>query len=139
MGGAFEFGAGSPRKPIQRLSDSHDRGPLLLDPSTWAWTSLDGSIGFSNTASYLLTRQPGWTETGPSMPLLTAAAAAQAIRADLRAVKRGLKAAVAAEQHAEALRLRAEEGRLRDEYQRLIWEVVQREERALRPSYTFDH
>ena len=60
------------------------------------------------------------------------AAAAQAIGADLRAVKRDLRAAVAAECHVEARRLRDEEARLRDEYQLLIWEVVQREERALR-------
>ena len=71
------------------------------------------------------------------MPFLTAAAA-QAIRADLRAVKRDLKAAVAAECHAEARRLRAEDGRVRDEYQRLIWEVMRREERRLRPSSRFD-
>jgi hypothetical protein len=60
------------------------------------------------------------------------AAAAQAIGADLRAVKRDLRAAVVAECHAEARRLRAEEAHLRDEYQLLIWEVVHREERALR-------
>lgn len=71
------------------------------------------------------------------MPVLTAAAAAQMIRADVRAVKRDLKAAMAAERHAEGRRLRAEEARLRDEYQRLIWEVVQREERDRQASVGF--
>jgi hypothetical protein len=72
------------------------------------------------------------------MAFLTAAAAAQAIRADLRAVKRDLKAAVLAERHIEARRLRAEEARLGDEYQRLIWEVVRHEELAVRPSVGWD-
>jgi hypothetical protein len=101
-------------------------------------TSLDRSIGFSITACYLLTQKLAGRRLSRPMPFLTAAAAAQAIRADLRAVKRDLNAAVAAERQAEARRLRAEEARLRDEYQRLIWEVVRREERALRPSIGFD-
>jgi hypothetical protein len=53
-------------------------------------------------------------------------------------VKRDLKAAVAEERQAEARRLQAEEARLRDEYERLIWEVVQREERSPRPTAGFD-